>query len=412
MSDPLRSVESLRLGESIPSATIVLRLEARERERLSMSRFDSDSGSSGEVTAERSSPVSPSRRRWLFWLVYVAAWLGLGLWLALNVIIGARNAGRPIPAWEPLTWELSSVVWMAGLAVLVYYFERRVPLSGAGWPQRLLLHIPVAIGFSAVHTLGMIGVRKIVYAIHAGVYHFGDPLLGFAYELQKDLISYAAIAAACVTIRAIHVRRQRELTVLELERDLSAARLAQLTAQIEPHFMFNTLNAISNRMHEDVDAADRMITAFAALLRAALNESGTPYVRVADDMAWLERYFELMRERFRGKLETQIQFDAAARAAQIPRLLLQPLVENAFVHGLPAGRGRIQVSIRIRDGQLHCVVEDDGVGLKADFRSRVGLSNVRHRLELLYPRQHSFRIMAREEGGTRAEIVLPYVAVE
>jgi two-component system, LytTR family, sensor kinase len=352
------------------------------------------------------------KRRTLFWLAYLAAWLAFGLWLALNVIIGARNSSRPLAAWEPVTWELSSVVWMAGLAVLVYYFERRVPLSGIGWPRRLLLHIPVAIGFSAVHTLGMIGIRKMIYALHGSFYDFGDPLLGFAYELQKDLISYAAIAAACVTIRAIRLRRQRELTVLKLERDLSEARLAQLTAQIEPHFLFNTLNAISNRMHEDVDAADRMIAAFAELLRAALNESGSAFVRVADDMAWLERYFELMRERFRGKLETMVQLDAVARAAQIPRLLLQPLVENAFVHGLPSGRGRIDVSVSALNDRLHCRVEDNGVGLEVDFRSRVGLTNVRHRLELLYPQQHSFRIAAREGGGTRVDIVLPLVAVE
>ncbi|MBY6335937.1 histidine kinase, partial [Escherichia coli] len=87
--------------------------------------------------------------------------------------------------------------------------------------------------------------------------------------------------------------------------------LAQLTAQIEPHFMFNTLNAISNRMHEDVDAADRMIAAFADLLRAALVESGDAEVRVADDALWLERYFELMRERFRGKLAASVTIDPA-----------------------------------------------------------------------------------------------------
>ena len=96
----------------------------------------------------------------------------------------------------------------------------------------------------------------------------------------------------------------------------------QLTAQIEPHFMFNTLNAISNRMHEDIDAADRMIAAFAVPLRVALNETGATRVRVSDDVVWLERYFELMRERFRGKLETRIDVDPAARDARIPRLLL------------------------------------------------------------------------------------------
>lgn len=347
------------------------------------------------------------RYRLLPWFAYACAWLTLGLWLGVNAIIGRRNGGMPIAAWEPLTWELSSVVLMAVLAVLVYRYERRFPLSGPNWLQRLPMHVPAAIAFSAVHTFGMVTIRRFVYALQGARYDFGDPWLGFTYELQKDLISYALIAGFCVAWRAVRARRERELAVIKLERDLSEARLAQLTAQIEPHFMFNTLNAISNRMHEDVDAADRMIAAFAELLRAALSESGSAHVRVADDVAWLERYFELMRERFRGQLETKIVLDPAARDARIPRLLLQPLVENAFEHGLKNGRGRVEVSIRSVDGRLLCVVEDDGAGIAWDYKSGVGLANVRSRLALLYPHTHVLRIAPRDGGGTRVEIDLP-----
>jgi len=219
--------------------------------------------------------------------------------------------------------------------------------------------------------------------------------------------SVPVIVTVCVAIRAVRARRERELAVIRLERDLSEARLAQLTAQIEPHFVFNTLNAISNRMHENVDAADRMISAFADLLRAALAESGSAYVRVADDVIWLERYFELMRERFRGQVETSITLDPAARDARIPRLMLQPLVENAFAHGLTSGRGRVDVRVRAEGDSLICTVEDDGVGLKRDFKSGIGLANVRHRLELLYAERHCFDISPRANGGTRVAIEIP-----
>jgi LytS/YehU family sensor histidine kinase len=268
------------------------------------------------------------------------------------------------------------------------------------------------VAFSAVHTAGMVGIRQIVYAAAGGRYDFGDMWLGFAYELQKDLISYAVIVVVCVLLRAQRLRRERELAVIKLERDLIEARLSQLTAQIEPHFMFNTLNAISNRMHEDVDAADRMIAAFAELLRAALAESGSAHVRVEDDVVWLELYFELMRERFRGKLDTKITLDPAARTARIPRLLLQPLVENAFEHGLKSGRGRVEVTIRADraeggGGRLHCTVEDDGSGIDTAFSPGTGLANVRSRLDLLYPQSHIFRIEPRLTGGTCVEIDLP-----
>lgn len=343
----------------------------------------------------------------MFWLAYAGAWAALGCWLGLNSFIGLRNGGSEIPAWKPLTWELSSAAVVALLAIAVYRFERRFPLSGVDWLRRVPLHLPAAFAFSLAHVVGFVALRKLVYAAHGAQYDFGDPAMGFAYELQKDLITYALIAGFCVALRALRMRRERELTVLRLERDLSEARLAQLTAQIEPHFMFNTLNAISNRMHEDVDAADRMIAAFADLLRAALSESGSTRVRVADDVAWLGRYFELMGERFRGQLETRIRVDPAARDARIPRLLLQPLVENAFEHGLKNGRGCVEVTIRADGTRLHCTVEDDGVGFSEDVQHGVGIDNVRHRLDLMYPHDHRFAIGARAGGGTRIEIELP-----
>jgi hypothetical protein len=359
----------------------------------------------GEADAARAPQAATSRA--LPWFGYFLAWLGIGLWLGINVVIGHRNSGSDIAAWEPMTWELSSALVMAVLAIAVFRFERRHPLSGSDWLRRLPLHVPAAILFSLAHTLGMVGIRKVVYALMGTRYEFGDPLLGFAYELQKDLITYALIVGFCVAWRALRARRERELTLVQLERDLGQARLAQLTAQIEPHFIFNTLNAISNRMHEDVEAADRMIAALAVLMRVALSETGEARVRVVDDVVWLERYFELMRERFRGKLETHVSLDPAARNARIPRLLLQPLVENAFEHGLASGRGRVDVTIAVDGDCLRCVVADDGRGLAPGYSPGVGLANVRHRLELLHPGQHRFSIAAGAVAGTRIEIELP-----
>lgn len=341
------------------------------------------------------------------WFLYVGAWAALGCWLGINSFIGLRNGGSTIMAWKPMTWELSSAAAIGLLALGVYRLERRFPLSGMDWPRRVPIHVVAAFVFSLLHVVLFVVLRKLAYAAHGAHYDFGDPAMGFAYELQKDIITYALIVGFCVAWRALRVRRERELDMVRLERDLGEARLAQLTAQIEPHFVFNTLNAISNRMHEDIDAADRMIAAFAVLLRVALNESGSVHVRVADDVVWLERYFELMRERFRGTLETHVELDPAARDARIPRLLLQPLAENAFEHGLKSGRGSVDVAIHASDGRLRCTVDDDGVGVAANYDPGIGLANVRRRLELLYPGDHRFSVGPRAHGGTRIEIDLP-----
>jgi two-component system, LytTR family, sensor kinase len=351
--------------------------------------------------------VTPRSGRAWMWIVYLLAWLLLGLWLGVNVVLSHRQMNRPIPIWEPLTWEISSALTMAVLAVLVYRFEALFPLSGAGWVRRLPWHLPGLLAFSALHTLMMVTLRKIVYALAGSVYQFGDFLFGFIYELQKDLISYATFIAVCIGVRALRQRREREIALARVERDLADARLAQLTAQIEPHFVFNTLNAISNRMHEDIEAADRMITDFALILRASLQDTGSPHVRVADDIEWLQRYLNLMGERYRGRLLTRITVEDSVKAASIPRLLLQPLVENAFRHGLRSGGGRIDVRISAKGDRLCCEIDDDGVGLAADFQPGVGLANVRRRLELLYPAQHEFSLSARAGGGTRVEIAIP-----
>ena len=130
------------------------------------------------------SPLRDSRKL-LFWMAYACTWLALGTWFGLNVIIGHRNSGQPIAAWEPLTWELSSVAVLGVLAVFAYHFERRFPLSGADWPRRLAIHVPAAIVFSAIHVVVMVGIRKLIYLAHEQNYDFGDPWLGFAYELPR-----------------------------------------------------------------------------------------------------------------------------------------------------------------------------------------------------------------------------------
>lgn len=352
-------------------------------------------------------PTTGGRLSVRFLLVYFLAWLLLGLWQGGESVISHHRDLHPPPSWHVYAWEISSTLVVGLLALVIARFERRYRITGPGVLRRLPLHAVAAVVFSVVHVTLMVWLRKLAYTIGGDHYDFGPVLEGFFYEFQRDLVTYAAIVITCALLRTVRERRHQQLRELQLRKSASDARLAHLTAQMEPHFIFNTLNAISNRMYEDVAAADRMVVALADLLRAAMARDGADCVTVAEDAHWLEAYCHLMAERQPGQLDVQLDIDDAARNARIPRLLLQPLVENAFRHGLRSGRGRLQVSVRAENGRLRCRVADDGVGIEDQAEPGLGLVNVRERLALLYSNDHELRIRPAAGGGTEVVVDMP-----
>jgi two-component system LytT family sensor kinase len=208
--------------------------------------------------------------------------------------------------------------------------------------------------------------------------------------------------------REFQIRRSADLRAAELAAELSQARLKHLTAQIEPHFLFNALNAISNRMHEDVDAADRMISDLGGLLRAAYDSDSHVLVPLGRELEWLRGYASMMAERFRGQLSFELKVAPGLDSVEVPRLLLQPLVENALKHGLPAGRGNLSVDVSRQGNMLLYTINDDGVGIDdTTIKAGTGLSNVQRRLELLFPGTHTFTLAAREPTGTVVRLSFP-----
>lgn len=350
-------------------------------------------------------PDRPTRPAW--WLpAYLGGWLLLGLWLGINAWISHR--GDPdTPAWHVFVWELSSTLVIGVLALGVARFEARWRITGAGAWRRLPLHLLAVVGFSLAHVVAIIGLRTLAYAAAGDRYNFGPLGLGLFYEFQKDLLTYASIVAVCALLREIRERRQRQLDELTLRQALSEARLAHLSAQIEPHFVFNTLNAIANRMYQDVAAADRLLVALADLLRAAMRADGSDWVTVAEEARWLHAYCSLMAERQPGLLHVDIEVDARLEPVRLPRLLLQPLVENAFRHGLRNGRGHLWIALKQAGDRLHCSIEDDGAGMPSAPTPGVGLGNARQRVELLYPGRYLWQTGPGRQGGTRITVELP-----
>src|SRR4051812_14258879 len=286
---------------------------------------------------DRAGAQQQARTRWLRpgWPLYIAAVTALGLWQGLNALISMRSNGMDhIAAWKPFLWETSSVLIILTLIPAIVQVERRFRLDAKPRWRTLAIHFVSACVFSVLHTAGMVTIRKLVFMLVGEAYNFGNPFVQGFYELQKDLVTYMVILLGVFAVREFRVRRAGELRASALAADLNEARLQHLTAQIEPHFLFNALNAISNRMREDVNAADRMISNLGDLLRAAYDSDKSTHVPLNRELDWLKGYAAMMSERFRGQLDFQLDVEAGAEALCVPRLLLQPIVENAFKHGL------------------------------------------------------------------------------
>jgi signal transduction histidine kinase len=339
-------------------------------------------------------------------LMYALLAVLFSLYLGINQLIGLRN--EPIEPWKPLVWEMSSgLVVFFVLIPLVVRFESRHPIDAEPRWRAVCLHAAAALTFSAAHVVGMVLLRKAAYALLGQSYNFGNPAAGALYELQKDLITYAVILVVVYAYRQVKVRRSGEIRGARLAAELSQARLRHLTAQIEPHFLFNALNAISNRMHEDIEAADRMISDLGDLLRAAYDSSNDVLVPLGVELDLLRGYTAIMAERFRGQLTVNLDVPGGLETLQVPRLLLQPLVENALIHGLGNGHGNLSVVVRRQGAQLHYSISDDGAGISDSVNPGTGLTNVTRRLELLFPAAHTFDLRPRRPCGTVVTLSFP-----
>jgi LytS/YehU family sensor histidine kinase len=197
----------------------------------------------------------------------------------------------------------------------------------------------------------------------------------------------------------------------QLEAQLAEARLDALRMQLHPHFLFNTLHAISALMARDVPAARRMMTRLSDLLRFSLEQEVTDEVPLAEELDFLDRYVEIQRARFPDRLHVEMDVEPDAQAALVPRFMLQPLVENAIRHGIDRrpGGGRVVVRARVNDHRLKIEVEDNGPGFPsgADYREGVGLRSTRARLEHLYGGGGELDLAAAPGGGALVRVVIP-----
>ncbi len=358
----------------------------------------------------RTRPEARSRgvaRRPLVWLAYTAFWSGVGLFFALAEWQHYVRAGGRHP-WEPFLWELSGALSTGLLAIAIYRWNEWLLAPPRGRVAAVAGHLAGYVVYTLGHSALMFGARWPVYLLLQLHYEPGSLRSVLAYEAAKDAVSYMLVVGLSMGWRAfLHAQRQAA-EVERLNAHLAEARLARLQEQVQPHFLFNTLNLVSSVMHEDVERADRILSELADLLRQSMSASRASEHRLAQELRWVEPYLSIMRQRFGQRLRTRIEVSEAAGRCLVPTLLLMAPVENAVKHGVARSTANVEVDVvaEVVDGGLRVDILDTGDAAVQEHGGGTGLANLRARLAALHGDAAGVTL-AREGARTRVRVTLP-----
>jgi two-component system LytT family sensor kinase len=328
------------------------------------------------------------QRRWLKGLLFVVFWTAIGLSFAFQFYISSAKAGLAVTGKQAVGYALGDWYAFALLSIPVIWLAGRFSFESGTRALSWMVHLPASVAFSGAYMV----VRAWIGTWQSDA-SFGQafqPLLVKTWHF--NLLIYWVIVAVSFAFSYYRKFRERELRTAELEKSLAQARLKALQMQLNPHFLFNSLHSISALMHQDTEAAERMIARLSDLLRAALQGSDAQEVSLRNELEFLQLYIEIEKIRFGSRLNVKLDVASDTLEARVPNLILQPLLENAIRHGIEphAKPGLIELAARRADGVLTLEVSDngEGVGPPASIQDGVGLSNTRARLRTLYGEAH------------------------
>ena len=310
---------------------------------------------------------------------------------------------------------LMNLVTWVGYALwtpAIFWLGRRFRFDRQGWKIALAVHAPASLVITSVHMVIVGTVRYYLQGVRGG-----DPEWSYtiadAFFRTVDLLVpfYWGVIGLQHAVDYYRQARARELRAARLEVRLVESQLQTLQQQLHPHFLFNTLHAISSLVHRDPDKADVMIERLSDLLRITLQKVGVQEVELAQELEYLRAYLDIEQVHFGPRLRIEYRIDAAALDVLVPTLILQPLVENAIRHGLePQVRGGCLTIEAQADGDtLSLRIRDNGIGFAKDQlrRDGLGLANTRSRLDRLYGDEAALTIRENPGGGVLVDIYLP-----
>jgi two-component sensor histidine kinase len=348
-------------------------------------------------------------------------WVGFAVYTVLQQVSGMLTLRDFTPGLVAPLAILTLYYWVPWVlfAPLVAAASERIPIRPGNWPKALLAHSLLLLGIALVHGLGVSilyhyfrapGTDMATYQPwqHAGHFLFGDDMLLF------DMVVYAWLAAT-LNIRNFHqIVRQQELDASKLNQRLAELRLQTLRMQIDPHFLFNAMNAVAVLIKKgENERAEQTLGRLSSFFRHTLESSDRHWVTLEEELELVRQYIGIVQVRFGDRLTVTEHCDANVRATPVPAMLLQPLVENAVMHGFgdKIGPCSLKLACRADGDSLAIAIEDDGIGGRfysdPKFEEGIGLKNVRGRLEQLYGREHRFALASTPGAGTRIEVRVP-----
>lgn len=355
-------------------------------------------------------------RKYLKWITIWGLWTLFGIFFTSQVALQSQLSENPTPFWRVLMWQLfSGYVWFA-ISPLILFLGRTFTFDDGRWKKSIPIHlvasIIVAVAVLAIDAfvLPKMGyMRRYENASYLEIFR-----IFLLVNIHFGVAIYWGVLGVQQAIKYYRKYRERELRTSQLEARLATTRLQVLKMQLHPHFLFNTLNAISELIYRDPESAERMISDLSDLLRMSFENLEVQEIPLKQELEFLEKYLEIELTRFHDRLKVNMNISPDTLDASVPNMILQPLVENAIKHGIAprATGGQINIAAARENGHLALTVSDNGLGVPFGdldgLTEGVGLSNTRRRLRNLYGEGHSFGLRNDEGSGLVVNLVIPY----
>jgi two-component system, LytTR family, sensor kinase len=312
---------------------------------------------------------------------------------------------------SPYFYYVGWSFFLWSLAPLVLWFVRRYPIKTENWRRSMAFHLAVSVALSSMQVVVEAGLGWLRaqhgLAFPAALRHY------FVQHVQLYFVTYWALVAAAQFHRLHDESRNRQLRAARLEMQLSAARLQSLRGQLQPHFLFNTLNTAVGLVHEDPEGAEEILLRLSQLLRASLGDLHANEVPLRKEVEFVDCYVGIQQRRFGERLCVEQQIERRLLDFAVPSLILQPLVENAIRHGIGTHKEKDKITIKafLEDGRLvlevcnFCSTLDDAP--ERLLCRGVGLANTRARLQELYGAGQSLQLSNLEPRGVSVRLAFP-----